>query len=264
MGLLTSVGIASATEFNITDCKISNCTETKLDTGEWIYNCTYIECTKYPHRIGEEINVTVMNCTADDFIDYLENYTSVLESSLNLSEQLLDTRMTRDGYKMNWDSCEDDLKNINGTIKEKQDYIDDECMDKDVCNSQIILWKNNATKCVKDCEEKLGEESFWKIPLFLAGGAIFSFFIWLFKLKRPTLEKTEVMPTMGETSYDPRAVQIDTKIANVNAKREEGEKKILEAIAKIRESKTGTKPEVKEESKDEIKEPGTVEVIEGE
>lgn len=256
LGLLISIMSVSAND-SYFGCLTENCTYyDDPETGERIWTCDYLNCSQKPHWVQEEVNVTVMNCSSEDFIDYLENYTKVLESSLNLSEQLLDVKMTRDGYKMQWDDCEKDITRINGTIQEKQNYINNKCMDKDLCDSQITLWKNNATKCGEDCEEKLATENFYGL-LKLAGGiGLAIFFIWFFKLRRPTLEKTDVMPTSGETSFDPKAVAIDTKIANIQAEQKERDKKLMEEIAKIREFKPEDKPKT-----EEIKEPVDIEKL---
>ena len=202
--ILACMAIAKAQDFG---CQLENSTVVDInETGERLYTMHYVNCTQRPRFIEETVYYNVTNCTATDFIKYLDNYTNTVEAAINCTGKLIDVTTSRDMYKTQLDAS--DVK-----VKEKETYITDSCVDKDVATVQYNAVVHNATTC----QEGLSKETFMGYVKFGVGLLVGGGGIWYFSVRRPTASKSDVTPATGEIGYDSHAIDMDTKIAQLNS-----------------------------------------------
>lgn len=241
------------------ECIQTNCSYFDVnETGKRLWSCDYINCSSKPYWTEEIIYYNITNCTPDVFYEHLdehlENFTGAVERSFNLSEQLVDCKMSRDSFRMQSDEC-----GVN--LQERDNYISSTCMDRDIVNARYQQYESNVTVCYNQVSQEV-----FRGYLKIGGGFIACYaMIWWFKLRRPSVEKTEVMPATGETPYDSRLIDIDTKLAQADARQDAKRKadtdRILAEINKIkwsqpkRELKPASrlKPAVKTEAEERLK-----------
>ena len=188
-------GISHAQFFN---CSSETCF-LNLTTSRW--TCNFVECLNMPSFINQTnvtLNVTNLECNQTEFF-------ALVEGEFNLTRIYGDCRADTEGLERDFSSCSSIAEGLRGEIA--NNYTS-----RSLCESERQFLQSNITVS-QEIIEKANEDK-----LLFGGGCLIVGIIsmYVFFIRKPSHpERTSIIPSKGETSFDPK------KIDEYNKKQEQ-------------------------------------------
>lgn len=203
--LILMVGSAFA-EAKLFSCDTEDCTYNG-NTSRW--DCHYVGCPVMPAWINQTnttiINTTQVNissCNMTEMQEYWDGYVGRIDKRFNFSVDLED--------------CQDSVRSCRNQLETASNLL------VGMVNQSLLSQCQQDASAARTQAQAADSGGWYKLLGGLALGAGGAWFFW----KKPEAERSKLLGTPGDITYNPKAITQDGMISRLQAKIEELEGKL--------------------------------------